>query len=217
VILMKDALTIADLVNRGLYTEYNPPTAQFERLKTIMSDREYWVEQSIRHGNRIVRWIDLYFPEFRQLFPDWTAVRSLASLHAFPLPCDLHGLTVTVDDVIEGWRRQGMKRCSGVSGRAKAEELLRLAACSIGNRSALNEAKQDLQRLLKAYQDTLSDLEEIPAVGGSLIGRDSSGGATTYHPGFRDDTAGRNTRFRRRPSQLCAWTANPAPRGAQFG
>jgi len=155
----KDALTIADLVNRGLYTEYNPPAVEFERLKTIMSDREFWVKQSTSLGNRIVRWIDLYFPEFRQLFPDWTVVRSLASLQAFPLPCDLQGLTV--DDVIEGWRHEGMKRCAGISGKAKAEELLRLASCSIGNRSATDEAKRDLQRLLKAYQNTLSELEEM--------------------------------------------------------
>jgi len=155
----KDALTIADLINRGLYTAYNPPSAAFERLKTIMSDREFWVMQSVSLGNRIVRWIDLYFPEFRQLFPDWTVVRSLASLRAFPLPCDLHGLTV--DDVIDRWRQQGMKRCAGVSGKAKAEELLRLAACSIGSQCAMDEAKRDLQRLLKAYQDSLSGLEEI--------------------------------------------------------
>lgn len=155
----KDALTIADLVNRGLYTEYNPPAVEFERLKTIMGDREFWVKQSTSFGNRIVRWIDLYFPELRQLFPDWTVVRSIASLHAFPLPSDLHGLTVS--DVMDGWRQQGMKRCAGVSGRAKAEELLGLAAHSIGSQTATNEAKQDLQRLLKAYTNTLSELEEM--------------------------------------------------------
>lgn len=155
----KDALTIADLVNRGLYTEYSPQAESFEQLKTVMSDREYWVKLNVSLGNRIVRWIDRYFPEFRKVFPDWTVSRSLASLRAFPLPCDLKGLTA--DEVIAHWRKQGMKRCGGVSGKAKAVELLRRAAGSIGDRRAVEEAGRDLQRLLGMYEHTLSMLGEM--------------------------------------------------------
>jgi len=155
----KDALTIADLVNRGLYTEYVPQAPEFERLKTIMSDREFWMKQNGSLGNRIVRWIDLYFPEFREVFPDWTSVRSLASLRAFPLPCDLDGLTA--EEVVGEWRKQGMKRCAGVSGKAKAVALLRCAARSIGNQRATEEARRDLHRLLDAYSNTVSTMEMI--------------------------------------------------------
>lgn len=51
----KDALTIADVVSRGFYTEYTPQAPIFERIKTAMSDREYWVKPSTSLGNRIVR------------------------------------------------------------------------------------------------------------------------------------------------------------------
>lgn len=98
----KDALVIADVISRGYCTEYKPQTATFERIKTTMSNREYWVKQATSVSNRIIRWIDLYFPEFNSVFPDWTALRSLASLRAFPLPCDLQGLSA--DDVIAQWR-----------------------------------------------------------------------------------------------------------------
>jgi transposase len=155
----KDALTIADVVCRGFYTEYSPQDVTFERLKTIMSDREYWSKHSTSLGNRIVRWIDLYFPEFRGVFKDWSTLRSLASLQAFPLPCDVQGKCV--DDVIEGWREQGMKRAGGPSGRAKAAQLLAMAASSIGESGVPEEARKDIQRLLHMYKEASDTLNAI--------------------------------------------------------
>jgi transposase len=155
----KDALTIADIVCRGWYTEYSPQAVTFARLKTVMSDRESWVRWSISVGNRIVRWIDLYFPEFRRVFKEWTTLRSLASLHQFPLPEDLRGKTV--DEVIEGWRKQGMKRAGGVSGRATAARLLAAASTSIGESGVAEEARKDLQRLLHLYQDVSEALQDM--------------------------------------------------------
>lgn len=155
----KDALTIADVVSRGFYTDYAPQEAIFERIKTTMSDREYWVKLSTSLGNRIIRWVDLYFPEFRQVFPNWTVLRSLASLRAFPLPSDLWNLSA--DDVIECWRKQGMKRPGGVSGKATAVQLLQAATRSIGETRVPEESRRDLQRLLDAYEQTIRLLGEI--------------------------------------------------------
>lgn len=155
----KDAVVIADVVSRGYYTDYSPQSPEFERLKTVMSDREYWVKMSISLGNRIIRWIDIYFPEFRRVFPDWTAVRSLASLRAFPLPSDLEILNT--DEIIAGWRSQGMKRAGGVSGQATAKELLAVAASSIGKKLGLEEARRDLQRLLDTYEQIQASLNAM--------------------------------------------------------
>lgn len=164
----KDALTIADVVCRGFYTEYSPQTETFERLKTVMSNRESWVESSVALGNRIVRWIDLYFPEFRRVFKDWTTLRSLASLRAFPLPEDLRGKTV--DDLIEGWREQGMKRAGGVSGRTSAALLLAAASTSIGESRVPKEARQDLQRLLSMHKEVTTLLLDIQKEVEALLG-----------------------------------------------
>ena len=156
----KDAATIADLVTRGCYTDYAPHAPVFDQIKTAMSDREYWVKMATSLGNRIVRWIDLYFPEFRRAFREWNGERALATLRAFPLAVDLAGLEVGT--ILEGWRECGMKRAGGMSGKAKAVELRRIAASSIGKASSADEARRDIQRLLETYamiQDTLAALQ----------------------------------------------------------
>lgn len=155
----KDALVIADVVSRGYYTDYQPQAAMFDRLKTVMSDREYWVKQSVSLGNRIVRWIDLYFPEYRHVFPEWDGLRSLATLRAFPLPDDLQGLDV--DEIIHQWRQHGMKRAGGLTGKAKAAALLMAASRSIGDTRVPEEARRDLRRLLDAYQQTVDLLDAM--------------------------------------------------------
>lgn len=155
----KDALTIADAVSRGFYTEYTPQAAQFEQLKTQMSDREYWVKCATSLGNRILRLIDMHFPEFQLVFTDWTVERSLASLRAFPLPCDVQDLSV--DEVIERWREQGMKRPGGVTGKAKAVHLILAAKRSIGCTERPEQVRREMQRLLAAYVQITSQLHEM--------------------------------------------------------
>lgn len=155
----KDALVIADVVSRGYYTNYAPQEPVFDRIKAAMSAREYWVGQSIALGNRIVRWIDLYFPEFRSVFLEWDGVRSLATLKAFPLPVDLQQLNA--DEVMEGWRSQGMRRVAGASGKAKAVELLNAAAHSVGKSNTNDAARHDIFRLLHVYKETQLILEEM--------------------------------------------------------
>jgi transposase len=54
----KDALVIADVVSRGYYYEYSRQATVFQRLRTIMSDREFWVTNSVRLQNRIIRWLE---------------------------------------------------------------------------------------------------------------------------------------------------------------
>ncbi|BBI34900.1 IS110 family RNA-guided transposase [Cohnella abietis] len=155
----KDALVIADVVSRGYYTNYAPQSPVFDQIKTITSNREYWVKMSTSLGNRIVRWIDLYFPEFRSVFPVWDTARSLATLRAFPLPEDLKQLNAEL--VMEGWREQGMRRAGGASGKATATQLLSAANRSIGKPCMDVAAGQDLARLLAAYEQTQAALQEM--------------------------------------------------------
>ncbi|GAX89205.1 IS110 family transposase [Effusibacillus lacus] len=156
----KDALVIADLVSRGYYYAYSPQAETFQRVRTLMANREFWVEESIRFQNRILRWLDIHFPEYTLVFPDWTCPRSLATLQEFPAPSDLQDLTA--DEVIERWRKH-MKRAGGSRGIQKARQLIAQARRSVGSMTALSEAKQDLQRLLEDYQrivDTLAQIEQ---------------------------------------------------------
>ncbi|WP_214626561.1 IS110 family transposase [Paenibacillus agaridevorans] len=154
----KDALVIADAVSRGFYYEYKRQSLVFQRLRTMMSDREFWVSNSVRLQNRIVRWLDIRFPEYPSVFKDWTCKRSLATLKTFPCPRDLE--TYTVTDVIDSWRVH-MQRAGGSTGTEKAALLIARAKNSVGERAAVEEAKADLQRLIEEYERVSSMLEEI--------------------------------------------------------
>ncbi|AEI42372.1 IS110 family transposase [Paenibacillus mucilaginosus] len=154
----KDALVIADVVSRGYYYEYSRQSASFQRLRVMMSDREFWVTNSVRLQNRIVRWLDIRFPEYASVFKKWTGIRSLATLKEFPSPLDLRGLSTA--EIITGWRKH-MQRAGGCSGIQKAAELLSKANRSVGDVTSLREAKQDLVRLIEEYERIESHLEQI--------------------------------------------------------
>lgn len=163
----KDALVIADVVSRGYYSDYTRQGHVFQRLRIIMSDREFWVANSVRLQNRIIRWLDIRFPEYSSVFKDWDSQRSMATLKEFPTPQDVQSLSV--DGVIQHWKKH-MKRPGGKTGIQRASDLIYEAKRSVGDTTALVEAKQDLQRLLEQYESILEMLEKIEKDILSLLG-----------------------------------------------
>ncbi|NOU75701.1 IS110 family transposase [Paenibacillus sp. LMG 31458] len=154
----KDALVIADIVSRGYYYEHTRQTQEFQRLRAMMSDREFWVVYSVRLQNRIILWLDIRFPEYTSVFKDWTCKRSLATLKELPLPQDLASRSVT--DMITTWRKH-MHRAGGSTGTQKAAELISQAKRSVGDVTALTEAKQDLERLIAEYERVVEMLGDV--------------------------------------------------------
>jgi transposase len=163
----KDALVIADVACRGYYYEYTRQASVFQRLRTIMSDREFLVTHSVRLQNRIIRWLDIRFPEYTSVFKDWTCRRSLATLKHFHSPLDLESLSVS--EVITGWREH-MQRAGGSTGMEKAAQLIAQAKKSVGDTTALSEAKQDLERLLEEYERVVEILEKVEQEVWRLLG-----------------------------------------------
>ncbi|MDQ0111241.1 IS110 family transposase [Paenibacillus harenae] len=156
----KDALVIADVVSRGYYYEYTRQTHVFQRLRTLMSDREFWVANSVRLQNRIIRWLDIRFPEYSSVFKDWTCKRSMATLKEWPTPQDLAGRSIP--EIIAMWRKH-MQRAGGSTGTQKAAELIAQAKRSVGDITALAEAKQDFERLITEFErisELLADMEK---------------------------------------------------------
>ncbi|WP_326063617.1 transposase, partial [Paenibacillus anseongense] len=132
-----------------------------------MNDREFWVTNSVRMQNRIIRWLDIRFPVYASMFKDWTCPRSIATLKEFPSPLDLKGQSTS--EVITGWRKY-MKRAGGSTGIQKAAELLSRAVQSVGETVALYEAKQDLNRLLEEYERIDGILNQIAQEIAALLG-----------------------------------------------
>lgn len=150
----KDALVIADVVSRGYYYEYTRQGADFQRLRTIKSDREFWVANSVWLQNRIVRWLDTRFPEYASVFKDWTCPRSIATLKEFPTPQELKDRSTA--EIITSWRKH-MKRAGGTTGIQRAAELVLLARQSVGDTTP----KQDLRRLVEEFERITGILEVI--------------------------------------------------------
>jgi transposase len=145
----KDALVIADAVSRGYYTPFSPKEEAFRRIRVVVTNREHWVVERARIENRIHRWLDIRFPEYRHAFEDLFSARSLATLRRFPTPSDV--LQLTPERMVEIWGEY-MSRPGGMRGKHKAIELIELARHSVGDTFALEEDKWELTHLVDEYE-----------------------------------------------------------------
>lgn len=127
----KDALVIADVVKNGYYTLIHHSPESIEKLRVLMSNRDMIVKRLVSSINQINRWVDIVFPELRQVFKDVTAKGAIANLRLFPTPVELCSLQP--QDIIMGWKSV-MKRHAGVP---KAHSLIDLANKSVGTKKLL--------------------------------------------------------------------------------
>lgn len=151
----KDALVIADMVKNGYYTFVRSTSESFEKLRVLMANRDVIVKRLVSSINQINRWVDVVFPELRQVFKDVSCKGAIATLRLFPTPAELCSLQP--QDIVTGWK-SCMKRHSG---HKKARSLLVLAKRSIGTKQALDAYKLHLGQLLEEYDLASSQLERV--------------------------------------------------------
>lgn len=151
----KDALVIADMVKNGYYAFVRNTSESFEILRVLMSNRDVVVKRLVSTINQLNRWVDIVFPELRQVFKDITGKGAIATLRLFPSPMELRSLKL--HDVVSGWKSI-MKRQPGLK---KAQLLLQLARKSVGTRQALEAYKFHLEQLLEEYDLAVLQLERV--------------------------------------------------------
>jgi transposase len=151
----KDALVIADMVKNGYYSEVRYTSESFEKLRVLMSNRDVVVKRLVSSINQLNRWVDIVFPELRQVFKDIKGKGAIATLRLFPTPMELENMQP--HDVITGWKSI-MKRQPGLK---KALLLLQLAKKSVGTRQALDAYKFHLEQLLEEYDLAVTQLERV--------------------------------------------------------
>ncbi|MCR8646033.1 IS110 family transposase [Paenibacillus sp. N1-5-1-14] len=151
----KDALVIADMVKNGYYSlvRFNPEA--YEELRILMANRDTVTKRLNSAVNQIHRWVDIVFPELRQVFKILTCTSAIATLRLFPLPKEISQLTT--EQVIAGWK-QYVKRHAGLW---RAEELIALAKRSVDTTKALFAYKLHLSQLLEEYDLAHRQLEQI--------------------------------------------------------
>lgn len=164
----KDPMTIAMLVTQGRYREVYLAEGVHQELREGVSERERLVEDQVRLNNRVVRWLDVYFPEFTLVFKNWKGKTARLTLELYSTPASL--VAAGTDAILETLR-QHLKRSPS---RKTIERLVEVAKTSIGRRHGMKQAVQSLQHLLTSYsllesqkqdvEDMMIDLlKEIPA------------------------------------------------------
>jgi transposase len=151
----KDALVIADMVKNGYYSIIRPSSESFEKLRVLMSNRDVIVKRLVMSINQINRWVDVVFPELRQVFNDVSCKGAIATLRLFPTPDEISSMESL--DVMTGWKSL-MKRQPGPK---KAQLLINLAKSSIGTGQALDAYKFHLEQLLEEYDLAVKQLERV--------------------------------------------------------
>ncbi|SFF47318.1 Transposase [Paenibacillus algorifonticola] len=151
----KDALVIADMVKNGYYSPVRFHAEAYEELRILMANRETVTKRLNSAVNQIHRWVDIVFPELRQVFKILTCTSAIATLRLFPLPQEISRLNT--EQVLDGWK-QFVKRHAGVK---RAELLISLARSSVGTTQALHAYKLHLGQLLEEYDLANRQLEQI--------------------------------------------------------
>ncbi|MFE6644658.1 IS110 family transposase [Heyndrickxia sporothermodurans] len=150
-----DAVVIADMVKNGYYSFIRPTSESFEKLRVLMSNRDVIVKRLVMSINQINRWVDVVFPELRQVFKDVSCKGAIATLRLFPTPDEISSMESL--DVMTGWKSL-MKRQPGLK---KAQLLISLAKSSIGTGQALDAYKFHLEQLLEEYDLAVKQLERV--------------------------------------------------------
>lgn len=151
----KDALVIADMVKNGYYSIVRPTSESFEELRVLMSNRDVIVKRLVSSINQLNRWVDVVFPELRQVFKDVKGKGAIATLRLFPTPLELRSMQP--QNVVSEWKSL-MKRQPGLK---KAQLLIHLAKRSVGTKQALDAYKFHLQQLLEEFDLATTQLERV--------------------------------------------------------
>ncbi len=153
----KDALVIADMVKNGYYSFIRNASEAFEELRVFLSNRDSVVTRLVSAKNQIHRWVDVVFPELRQVFKKLMCKGSLATLRLFPTPEELKKLTPP--DIVKGWKSIMQRH----PGEKKAQALIAFASHSVGSVQATHAYKLHLKQLLAEYDLAYEQLQVVEA------------------------------------------------------
>ena len=150
----KDPKTIAMLVKDGRFRDVYIPEDVYQELREAVSERERLVEQMISLSNQVIRWLDIRFPEFNQVFKNWRGESAWLTLRYFPTPAKVAAAGAL--SIVSTWRKK-MKKPS----LKKAEKLVNLAIRSIGRTAGNEAAEAALQNLLTQYEMVMRQKQDI--------------------------------------------------------
>ena len=150
----KDPRVIAKLVIEGRYCIPYRPKGVYAELRVAYNRRCEIVEEETRIKNRIRRWFDLYFPEYRTVFGRVVAVSGIMILKQAPLPKDI--VALGEDGIFQIWRANKMRG----AGVKRAKTLYEAAQGSICPPDAGRAVRMQLWQLLEDYEKVEKQLHD---------------------------------------------------------
>ncbi|SEA63116.1 Transposase [Thalassobacillus cyri] len=153
----KDAKVIAQVIRHGRYHEPTLPEGVYAELREGMKLYDIIQEDLSSIKAQVHNFLDRYFPEFGQVFKDWTKKTAFYFLKQGYLPGDLNQkgeeklLYELKTNVYKG------------TPRSKVQAIKEMATSSVGMTTGLSMARQELRYLTDQYeriQECLEELEE---------------------------------------------------------
>lgn len=151
----KDAVVIARLMKDGRFS-YPRILKDIEAELRIGSTlRSKLTEDLSSIKNRIIRWLDRYFPEFTQVYPTFGKM-AFATLEKTPLPQDILGKTA--EELVFLYRQVEGVRAPQLP---KAKLLVDVANESIGLTEGSQMARFEIATLIRQYRLLEEEIEEV--------------------------------------------------------
>lgn len=151
----KDARVIAQLVKDGRFAEPSIPQGVYADLRTAMNLRDMLIKELNSVKAKIVRWLDIYFPEFNDVFSSWEGKAALLTLKHLSTPSKISN--ISPEDVLKLWKTE-VKRAVGIK---RAKLLVDKAKVSIGLTEGIEMAEYELKYLLDKYDTVMVKLEDL--------------------------------------------------------
>ena len=151
----KDPKVIAGLVREGRYMIPYLPDGVYADLRTASNMRFQIQSELTRILNRISRWFNIYFPEYKTVYGNLDAVSGMLVLKTAPLPEDI--LTLGVDGINQIWRDAKLRAV----GKKRAQILINAAEHSVGSKEGAIAARMEIRMLIEDYESRNARLQEI--------------------------------------------------------
>lgn len=178
----KDALVIARLVKDGRYSYPRLLKETEAELRVGATLRGNLAEELGRIKNKLIRWTDRYFPEFRNVFPSFGKM-ALAALECTPFPSDLTALKT--EDVLDLYRNvEGLKSPQ----KPKVNRLIEQARHSIGVTEGRAMARIEIRLLVQRYRQIETELHDLQKELTALIQTTKEYAYLKTVPGLGDKT-----------------------------
>jgi transposase len=161
----KDPKVIAGLVREGRYMIPYLPDGVYADLRTASNMRFQIQSELMRILNRISRWFNIYFPEYKTVYGNLDAISGMLVLKTAPLPEDI--LTLGVDGINKIWRDAKLRAV----GKKRAQILVNAAEHSVGSKEGAIAARMEIRMLIEDYESRNARLQEILALIEELVNK----------------------------------------------